>query len=41
MDKKMFECPEAIVIEFYNDDIILTSGTGEGPGQEYDDWITG
>lgn len=38
MKKKNFEQPEAIIIEFNNEDIIFTSGTGEAPGQSYDDW---
>ena len=38
MEKKKFIYPEAIVIEFNNNDVIATSGPGEGPDQEYDDW---
>ncbi len=38
MEKKLFEQPEATIVEFSNEDIIFTSGTGEGPGQSYDDW---
>lgn len=41
-DKKRFICPEASIIEFTNEDIIVTSGgTGTGKGQdpwdEYED----
>lgn len=28
MEKKKFECPEAIIITFGEDDIILTSNSG-------------
>ena len=36
--KKAFEYPEAIIIEFNDEDVIATSGPGEGPGQPTDDW---
>ena len=40
MEKKEFICPEAIIIEFDNDDIITGSGVGAGQGQDFDDWTT-
>lgn len=40
-EKKKFECPEAIIVDFNDEDIILTSGPGAGMGQGYDDWIGG
>ena len=36
--KKIFESPKATIIEFNNDDIIMTSGPGAVKGQQYDDW---
>ncbi len=38
--KKIFENPEAIVVNFV-DDVILTSGPGDPEGQSYDDWGNG
>ena len=35
---KKFENPEAIIIQFNDEDIIVTSGPGEGPGQPGDEW---
>lgn len=38
-NKREFECPQAIIIEFDDNEIIVTSGPGgEGPGQPTDDW---
>ena len=39
-NKKRFECPEATIVEFKDEDIIVTSGPGNGwgePGDEYQD----
>ena len=40
--KKNFIYPEAIIVEFANEDVIVTSSTGEGPGpgngEPDDDW---
>lgn len=36
--KKEFIIPEALIVEFLDEDIIVTSGPGTGPGQEDDDW---
>ena len=38
MEKKLFELPEAIIISFNSDDIILTSDTGWNFGLDEDDW---
>ncbi len=39
MEKKLFELPEAIIISFNSDDVILTSNTGWNFGlDEEDDW---
>ena len=38
--KKIFENPEAIIVNF-TDDIILTSGPDDPEGQPYDDWTGG
>ena len=40
-NKKKFENPEAVIVEFIDNDIIMTSGPGGTPGQDYDDWDTG
>ena len=37
-NKKKFENPEAIIVEFYNEDIILASGPGDPFGKEGDDF---
>lgn len=39
--EKIFEKPIAIVIEFNNDDIILTSGEGDIGGINYPYWWGG
>lgn len=36
--KKKFEMPEAIVVAFADEDIILTSGPGDQYGQPGDEW---
>lgn len=40
-DKKIFQCPLAIIINFNNDDIIVTSGEKGPNNDEGDDldWI--
>lgn len=39
--KKNFIYPEAIIISFDDEDIILTSGPDDPEGQDYDDWYGG
>lgn len=38
MEKKRFLIPEALVVEFNDDDIIVTSGEGWNFGLDEDDW---
>ena len=39
--EKRFVKPEAEIVEFYNDDIILTSGEGDVGGINYPWWGNG
>ena len=41
MKDKRFNITEAIIINFYSDDIILTSGEGWDFGLGEDDWYDG
>ena len=43
MEKKnnRFECPEAIIVEFNNDDVIMASGPGGDLGLPGDEWWSG
>ena len=38
MEEKRFLIPEALIVRFNNDDIIVTSGEGWNFGLDEDDW---